>query len=1268
MLFNGSLVTNDPIRQQIRDFYRADENTIVNHLIPLADVGVTARTKAWERARQLVVEIRKQQVGKGGVDALLNEFALSTEEGVVLMCLAEALLRVPDKKTADSLIRDKLADGDWSSHIGNSDSLFVNASSWGLLMTGKLVNYSDKKKKEQFGVLKKAVGRLGEPVIRESVRYAMKIMGTQFVMGRDINEAVKRAIEAEAKGYTYSYDMLGEGARTMKDADRYFDSYVNAIDAIGTAAQGKGPEKSPGISIKLSAIHPRYEFSHRERVIEELIPRLKTLAMQARKYDIGFTVDAEEADRLDISMDIIAAVFLDKDLDGWNGFGIALQAYQKRAIFMLDWVQDLTIKAKRKMMVRLVKGAYWDSEVKISQAEGYNDFPVFSRKPSTDVSYQACAKKLLNMRDTVYPQFATHNAYTVATILEMTDQHSGFEFQRLHGMGESLYDQVVQNDKVSCRVYAPVGQHADLLAYLVRRLLENGANSSFVNNIVDENIPVESLLIDPLETVQLWQDKYHPQIPLPHALYGNERSNSKGIDLTDVDAVSQMKTHLEKWFSDNLITDNDPRTPDKWDKAVTNPANHNEVIGYLHHADEAKMAQMLTTAQNTFAQWSQTPVKQRADILLAIGDKLEAHRDELIALCIKEAGKTPLDAVSEVREAVDFCRYYAARAQELLASGELEARGVVLCISPWNFPLAIFLGQVSAALVAGNTVMAKPAEQTSLIGIRTIELMIECGLPAGVVQPVIARGSKVGQVIIPDERIQAIMFTGSTDTGTWISQKLAERSGDPVPLIAETGGQNCMIVDSTALPEQVVDDVIASGFQSAGQRCSALRVLFLQEDIADKVIDMLKGAMAELHVGDPAYFSTDVGPVIDAKALSALENHVEYLKTKATLHYACKAPEMGDTGHFFFVPRLYEIRDLSVLKEEVFGPCVHVVRYKAGDVDNVIDQINGTGFGLTMGIHTRIEQKSEYLAARSRAGNIYVNRNMIGAVVGVQPFGGRGLSGTGPKAGGPLYLTRLVKEKVSTPVAERNLTEAQLDALQASFDSSELAHGDVDKQMTAAAKDAFTWASASTNERVSVARQLLATLTASDNADYQDTLVAAHAQLLMIEEKLSGPTVLPGPTGESNKLYLESRGIVGCLRDADTSFDFWLMSVITALAAGNIVVAIVDEQHLAQSQACRMALLKTGISSSIFQIVKLARFPALLSHEQLAGVVVDSTSPMKKWVGEQLAARDNAILPLITAQSNHNLFERLVTEKTITIDTTAAGGNASLMTMTPEDH
>jgi len=1272
MLFNGTLTTTSAIRQTIRDHYRCDENDILNHLLPLAEIEVDAKSRAWEYARQMVVNIRQDQIGKGGVDALLNEFALSTDEGVVLMCLAEALLRVPDKETADNLIRDKLADGDWSSHLGNSESIFVNASSWGLLMTGKLVNYTDKQKKLQFNLLKRTVGRLGEPVIRKAVRYAMKIMGTQFVMGRNIHEAVDRAVDQESKGYTYSYDMLGEGARTMKDADRYYDAYVGAIEAIGTAAAGRGPQKSPGISIKLSAIHPRYEFSHRDRVMAELVPRLKQLALAAKAWNIGFTVDAEEADRLDISMDVIEAVFLDPALDGWNGFGIAVQAYQKRAIFVIEWVREITLKAKRQMMVRLVKGAYWDSEMKNSQVECLPDFPVFTRKPSTDVSYQACAKKLLSYRDSIYPQFATHNAYTVTTILEMIDNDkTGFEFQRLHGMGESLYNQVVQGEQISCRVYAPVGAHEDLLAYLVRRLLENGANSSFVNNIVDEDIPVESLLADPVETVKAWNDKYNNQIAMPIDLFGSERANSKGIDLTDVELVTAMKANLDDWSTTHIISaDQVPAGS----HAVTNPANLDEIIGHIEHADDEKMQQIVDRSQAAFASWSAVPVAERAQVLLKTADLLEDHRDELIAICIKEAGKIPVDGVSEVREAVDFCRYYAARAQELMADPKLESRGVILCISPWNFPLAIFLGQVAAAIVAGNTVVAKPAEQTSLIALRTIELMHQAGLPTDVVQAVIARGSKVGKIIIPDPRIQGVMFTGSTETGTIIAQTLAAREGDPVPLIAETGGQNCMIVDSTALPEQVVDDVVSSGFQSAGQRCSALRVLFLQEDIADKVIDMIKGAMAELHVGDPAFFSTDVGPVIDSKAFGALNDHVDYLKElaptgKATLHYTCALPDMGTTGNYFFAPRLYEISDLSVLKQEVFGPCVHVIRFKGTDIEQVIDQVNSTGFGLTMGIHTRIDQKAEFLAQRSRAGNVYVNRNTIGAVVGVQPFGGRGLSGTGPKAGGPLYLTRMVKEQGSSVAAK--LSDDKIVALTALFATDSANASLIDGMMQHSKNIAIDWAHSDLNTRISALRQLLAQVGSQTAMKQQPelaaTITAASAQLIMIEKKLSKPTQLPGPTGESNTLHLESRGCVTVVRDADTSFDFWFVGIITALAAGNTVVTCVEQAYLAQAQVIRDSLNKIGLVQGVFQVAQLSQLANLNAHDHLCGAVVDNKTGLTHVINQQLAARAGAILPVISAVSHQVLFERLVTEKTISVDTTAAGGNASLMTMDIED-
>ncbi len=1265
MLFEGSLTATCPIRQKIRDFYRINEDEVIDYILPLAEVGVAARSRAWERARQIVVNIRSDQQGQGGIDALLNEFSLSSEEGVVLMCLAEALLRVPDAETQDELIRDKLAKGDWSSHLGNSDSMFVNASSWGLLVTGKMVNYSDKSQEDQFGILKRTVGRLGEPVIRKSVNFAMKIMGKQFVMGETIEEATERAVEKEAKGYAYSYDMLGEGARTMADAERYFDSYMQAIHAIGKAADGRGPIKSPGISVKLSAIHPRYEFTHRQRVMNELVPKLKTLALAAKDYDIGFTVDAEEADRLDISLDIIEAVFSDPDLGDWTGFGLAVQAYQKRAIFVIEWLRELTKKANRKLMVRLVKGAYWDTEIKLTQQDGLNGFPVFTRKPSTDVSYKACAIKLMEYRDTIFPQFATHNAYTAATILEMAgEQKDNFEFQRLHGMGESLFDQIVSEDKVQCRVYAPVGHHEDLLAYLVRRLLENGANSSFVNAIVDDSKPVESLLPDPVEKVQSYKQKSNPHIPLPQDLYGDERVNSKGLDLTHIDDITQLKANMEKWFNDNLISESQIA---KGEQGVTNPANLAEIIGTIKPQDEKQMLALVKNADKAFAKWSKTSAQDRADILRKTADILERHRDELIALCTKEAGKVAQDGVDEVREAVDFCRYYAARAEKLDLDERFEARGVVLCISPWNFPLAIFLGQVAAAIATGNTVIAKPAEQTSLIALRTIELMEIVGLPKHVVQPVIARGSKVGQIIIPDERVKAVMFTGSTDTGTRIAQTLAERGGDQVPLIAETGGQNCMIVDSTALPEQVVDDVVSSGFQSAGQRCSALRVLFVQEEIADKVITMLKGAMQELYVGDPAWLSTDVGPVIDAKALEALENHAEYMKAHGKLIYQCDVHDIEGKDHFFFAPRLYEVENISVLKDEVFGPCVHVIRFKGEQIDNVIEQINSTGFGLTMGVHSRIQERADYLAKMSRAGNVYINRNMIGAVVGVQPFGGRGLSGTGPKAGGPGYLRRLVKEKT----AEQNRQSTGEKPTAIEVENTPQNKMLVDELLANAKRDEKIWRDQDLNLRISTMRQLIAKLAdvssmneLAENLD--QTLADAREQVIAIEQKLSEPLVLPGPTGESNILYLEPRGALVVYADKDTSFNFWVISVITALATGNMVITVVSDKFYNEALAFREKLIQSNAPQGIFQVAKSTQLEYLLAHPDVCGAVIGNECENKAYVNEQLAARNGAILPVISSEYYDTLINRMLTEKTVSIDTTASGGNTSLMTLTDD--
>ena len=1180
MLFDADLTTRCPLRQKIRHYYRIDENAAIDHLLPLAEVGVKARSRAWERARQIVHTIRKDQDGQGGIDALLNEFSLSSEEGVVLMCLAEALLRVPDKSTQEALIRDKLAKGDWSSHLGSSDSLFVNASSWGLLVTGKMVNYNDKTKAQQFGILKKTLGRLGEPVIRKSVNFAMKIMGKQFVMGTNIDDAIERAFDTEKKGYVYSYDMLGEGARTMADAERYYQSYLTAIHAIGKAANGKGPIKSPGISVKLSAIHPRYEFSHRERVMSELLPKLKALVLVAKSYDIGFTVDAEEADRLDISLDIIEAILSDDELGDWAGFGLAVQAYQKRAIFVIEWLTELARKVNRKLMVRLVKGAYWDTEIKTTQQKGLDHYPVFTRKASTDVSYKACAIKLLEARDVLYPQFATHNAYTAATILEVAKgNNSGFEFQRLHGMGESLFDQIVSSEKIQCRVYAPVGEHENLLAYLVRRLLENGANSSFVNAIVDTSQPVEALLPDPVETLQSLRNKYNTQIKLPVDLYGSERANSKGLDLTDVDSLTTFKANLDNWFSSHLLQ------PDQIPEgaiAVKNPANHTEIIGHVRLHSSEQMQQLLENADNAFASWSQVPVTERANLLRRIGDIIERHHDELVAICIKEAGKVAQDGIDEVREAVDFCRYYAARAEELAKDERFEPRGVILCISPWNFPLAIFLGQVAAAIVTGNTVIAKPAEQTSLIALRAIE--------------------------------------------------------------------------------------ISSGFQSAGQRCSALRVLFIQQDVADGIIDMLKGALKELHVGDPAWLSTDIGPVIDDKALKNLQQHVDYLKDKATLHYQCDIPDNAENGAYFFAPRLYEISDLSLLKREVFGPCVHIIRYKASEQDQVIDQINATGYGLTMGIHSRIEDRCNYLAKMSRAGNVYINRNMIGAIVGAQPFGGRGLSGTGPKAGGPNYLLRLVKEKASPDnVQMTNLSPDQL-----SLHHNPDADAQVEQLMANSLRDEKIWRATPLNDRVSAVRQLLAKIATVDIIDELAddlalTLADARAQLNRLEKYMRKCTTLPGPTGESNMLHIEPRGCVVCYADKSTSFNFWAISIITALAAGNTVITVASELFYEEAMAFKDKFIATGVAAGVFQVAKPDQLQAILAHPHLAGAVVAARSSRLGYFSQQLAQRDGAILPVISAEYYDTLIKRLVTEKTISIDTTASGGNTSLMTMVEDD-
>jgi RHH-type proline utilization regulon transcriptional repressor/proline dehydrogenase/delta 1-pyrroline-5-carboxylate dehydrogenase len=986
-----------------------------------------------DTARRLVRSVRQRRQRQGGLDAFLHEYALSSREGIVLMCLAEALLRIPDADTADRLIRDKIGGADWQKHVGRSDSVFVNASTWALMLTGRIVGPGADGADEWSGVMKRLLARSGEPVIRAAVVQAMRIMGRQFVMGRTIGEALERAAQAERQGYRHSYDMLGEAARTAADADRYMDSYRAAIDAIGRAAQmaSKGGAASvhdaPNISVKLSALHPRYEFAQYRRVMDELAPRIAELARRARDNGIGLTVDAEEADRLDLSLDLIEAVSGDPALKGWEGYGLAVQAYQKRAIAVIDWLADLARRHQRRLMVRLVKGAYWDSEIKRGQERGLDGYPVFTRKASTDVSYLACARALFADAKAFYPCFATHNAHTVAAVLELAGNRRDWEFQRLHGMGEALYEEVVGKDKLDrpCRVYAPVGGHEELLAYLVRRLLENGANTSFVNRLVDEKAPIDAIIADPVAEVRRLPVKPHPRIPLPRDLFRPERANSQGIDLGDPAVMAPLAAAMDaavrgNWRAGPIIGGVEQHVrPEN----VTSPADRGRAVGTVAPADTAMVGDALTRAARAQPAWDRQPAGERGLCLDRAAELMEQNAAELMALAVREAGKTIPDALAEVREAMDFCRYYAARARAEFAeplvlpgpTGEinrlsLRGRGVFACISPWNFPLAIFTGQVTAALAAGNAVIAKPAEQTPLIAARAVELLHRAGVPGDVLHLLPGSGEVVGAALVRDARVAGIAFTGSTEVAKGIQRALADRPGPIVPLIAETGGQNAMIVDSSALPEQVTNDAIVSAFHSAGQRCSALRVLFVQKDIADRLLAMLAGAMDELVIGDPALLSTDVGPVIDREALATLEKHAERMAREGKVLRRCKLGPGTERGTFF-APMLVEIDRLARLEREVFGPILHVVRYDADRLDQVLDEIAATGYGLTLGIHSRIDETVRHVCDRLAVGNAYVNRSMIGAVVGVQPFGGEGLSGTGPKAGGPHYLHRFATER-----------------------------------------------------------------------------------------------------------------------------------------------------------------------------------------------------------------------------------------------------------------
>ncbi|MFN2361555.1 MAG: bifunctional proline dehydrogenase/L-glutamate gamma-semialdehyde dehydrogenase PutA [Marinobacter sp.] len=1191
-------------RQAVRDYYLADEYTVISEMIAGAQLTQEERQAISARAAELVRNVRRN--AKSTImEKFLAEYGLTTKEGVALMCLAEALLRVPDSTTINDLIEDKITSGEWGDHRGKAASSLINTATIALLMTSNLLKDS-----ERQGVgetLRKLLKRMGEPVIRVVAGQAMKEMGRQFVLGRDIKEAQKAGEDYMKKGYTYSYDMLGEAARTDHDAQRYYNSYSDAIDSIARHCSGD-VRKNPGISVKLSALLARYEYGNKERVMKELVPRAKRLVKKAAAANMGFNIDAEEQDRLDLSMDIIEVLLSDPELAGWNGFGVVVQAYGKRASFMLDWLYGLAEKYDRRIMVRLVKGAYWDAEIKRAQVMGLDGFPVFTRKACSDVSFLSCSTKLLNMTDRIYPQFATHNAHSVSAILELARVRgeANYEFQRLHGMGESLHAQVMKESGVPCRIYAPVGPHRELLAYLVRRLLENGANSSFVNQIVDTSITPEQIAKDPIDSVrEMGKNISSDAIVHPFRIFGENRRNSKGWDITDpvaIEAIEKGRGAYKEhhWKGGPLIAGKVSGTEVQ---VVRNPANPDDLVGHVTWADEADVDTAITAANKGFESWSQVPVEERAAMLRKVADLYEENTYELFALTCREAGKSLSDAVAEIREAVDFAHFYANEGVRYKDSG--EARGAIVCISPWNFPLAIFTGQILANLVAGNTVLAKPAEQTSLLAVRAVELMHQAGIPKDVIQLVPGTGATVGAGLTSDSRVSGVCFTGSTMTAKVIDRAMTENMEPDAVMVAETGGLNAMIVDSTALPEQVVRDVLASSFQSAGQRCSALRMLYVQKDIADSLLNMLYGAMEELGIGDPWLLSTDVGPVIDDPSAKKIIDHCKKFENKGQLLKKLSIPHTGN----FVSPAVLRVNGIEDMEEEIFGPVLHVATFDAKDIDKVVDDINAKGYGLTFGIHSRVDRRVDRIASRIKVGNTYVNRNQIGAIVGSQPFGGEGLSGTGPKAGGPQYVRRFMKGE-----ADQRTTESGGEKV----DAKKLKNliGKLDKMNTQEPK-----------VRIETMKKVFDSVPEPLDAQAEE---------------------MPGPTGESNILTNHARGTVLCLGpDKETAVEQMAM----ALAQGNKAVVIALDVSDMVDRAARAGLPVVGMEGRL-------EADAVETVDGFEAIVSCAKPTFLKPYRLALMKRDGALLPLIT---EHKLDQRYVIERHLCVDTTAAGGNASLI-------
>ncbi|WP_370931861.1 trifunctional transcriptional regulator/proline dehydrogenase/L-glutamate gamma-semialdehyde dehydrogenase [Bartonella sp. DGB1] len=1227
------------LRQKITDAYRMSEKDAIKNLLNDAKLDETIKADVKRTAHSLAKSLRDKNNNKGRsrlVQNLLQEFSLSSEEGISLMCLAEALLRIPDKQTRDLLIKDKIAQRDWYNHIGKSKSIFVNAATWGLVITGKLVETP--KESHLSSSLLKLLNKSGTPIIRKAVDYAMRLMGEQFVMGETIQDALSKAIPYEKKGYRYSYDMLGEAALTEADAKQYLLSYENAINAIGKNSNVDADIYSKaGISIKLSALYPRYERSHLDQVMDILYGRLKSLTLLAKKYNIGINIDAEESNRLELSLDLLEKLCFEKELENWNGIGFVIQAYQKRCPFVIKELIDLAKRSGHRLMVRLVKGAYWDSEIKLAQVDGQTDYPVYTRKMHTDISYLACAKYLLDAQEYIYPQFATHNAYTLSAVYHMAGSDKSYEFQCLHGMGESLYANVTKPKAenglgVPCRIYAPVGTHETLLAYLVRRLLENGANSSFVNRISDPNISLEELLVDPATQVEedaannnVEIGSPHPVISLPRNLYGSQRDNSFGLDFSDEKTLSQLQADLATIETDKIIAtplvnhDYIAEEP----KSVINPADPTDIIGSCSKINLDSIPNIVNVAKDAFDQYKRVSPEVRANILLKTADLMESRIPSLINILVREAGKTCNNAVAEIREAIDFLRYYSAEIKQNFNNDKHKALGVVACISPWNFPLAIFTGQIAAALAAGNSVIAKPSDQTPLIAFEAVKLFYEAGLPKSALQLVLGRGSTVGNALVSNPDIAAVCFTGSTEVAKNLHSQLSQncKAGQEIPLIAETGGINAMIVDSSALTEQVVTNVIASAFDSAGQRCSALRILCLQEEIAEKTLTMLKGAMDELRLGDPRILSNDIGPVIDKKSQDNILQHVKDCKDAGYEIYQSQQHidfiNNKSDNSYFVAPTLVKLQNFNQLKKEIFGPVLHVITFKQSELAELIQQINASGYGLTLGLQTRIDSTIDLVLNNAEVGNMYVNRNMVGAVVGVQPFGGEKLSGTGPKAGGPLYLYRFLSD----------YPELTIDQIATS------------PSVVLRCKNQHNYNS--------VQKTFLAWL--EKNQKNHIISVWNHYFSFSLLDYIYQ---LTGPTGELNNYYLSPRkNILGISSNIDDA-----LIQMCAILSINAKVIFEKKEHILSIYNDLPEELKSSITLTDNW---------LDDNVNINSVIYHGSAESLPELAQKIASKNGEIISIqrIDHGKSNIKLERLFLEHSESINTAAAGGNVSLMTI-----